>query len=105
LTHNTSHESDPGKPSNSNASAPDPDDILRPTDSSLRKNARKGPDPNDAGLPQAKNQPIPPGSDGEEIEAEGLLSSLLEVMRVVQTLPFNQRGLSAKRGHHRLLQL
>jgi hypothetical protein len=67
---NTSHESDPGTPSNSNASAPDPDDILRPTDTSLRKNARKGPDPNDAGLPQAKNQPIPPGSDGEEIEEE-----------------------------------
>jgi len=67
---NAFHESDPGTPSNPNASAPPSDDILSSADASLRKDARKELDPNGAAFPQSKNQLIPSGSDSEEIEEE-----------------------------------
>jgi hypothetical protein len=67
---NAFHESDPGTPSNPNASAPPSDDILSSADVSLRKDARKELDPNGAAFPQSKNQLIPSGSDSEEIEEE-----------------------------------
>jgi hypothetical protein len=67
---NAFHESDPGTPSNPNASAPRPDDILSSADASQQKDSREEFVPNGAGLPQTKNQPIPLGSDGEEIEEE-----------------------------------
>lgn len=64
------HESDAETPSDPSASAPPSDDFLSSADTSLRKNIRKELDPNVTALPHPKNQPIPPGSDGEEIEEE-----------------------------------
>ncbi|MBW2556759.1 MAG: hypothetical protein JRE07_07640, partial [Deltaproteobacteria bacterium] len=64
------HESDAETPSDPSASAPPSDDFLSSADTSLRKDIRKELDPNVAALPHPKNQPIPPGSDGEEIEEE-----------------------------------
>lgn len=67
---NAFHESDPETHSDPNASAPRSDDISSSADASHRKDTREELDPNGAAFPQTKNQPIPPGSNGEEIEEE-----------------------------------
>jgi hypothetical protein len=67
---NAFHEGDPETPSDPNASAPNADDTLNSADASLHKDIREELDPIGARFPQTQNQPISPGSDGEEIEEE-----------------------------------